>query len=76
MQCLLLVGLGVNEGAGEDQDCGESEEDEDAEFSEFDPDELPGLVDAIKILFSGLQHSSTRKGNAEEDYELEMLGRL
>ena len=53
MQCFLLVGLGINEGAGEDQDGGESEEDEDVEFSEFDPDELPGLVDAIKILFFG-----------------------
>ena len=47
MQCLLLVGLGVNEGAGEEQDSGESEEDEDAEFSKFDPDELPGFLDAI-----------------------------
>ena len=76
VQCLLLVGLGINEGAGEDQDGGESEEDEDAEFSEFDPDELPGLADAIKILFPSLRHSSTRKGKAEEDYELEMLDRL
>jgi hypothetical protein len=76
VQCLLLVGLGINEGAGEDQDGGESEEDEDAEFSEFDPDELPGLVDAIKILFPSLRHSSTRKGKAEEEYELEMLDRL
>lgn len=76
MQCLLLVGLGVNEGAGEDQDGGESEEDEDAVFSEFDPDELPGLVDAIKILFPSLRQASTQKGKAEEDYELEMLDRL
>ena len=75
-QCLLLVGLGVNEGAGEDRNSEESEEDEDVELSEFDSDELPGLLDAIMILFSRLQHSSTRKGNAEEDYELEMLDRL
>ena len=47
MQCLLLVGLGTKWGAGEDQDAGASEEDEDAEFSEFDPDELPGFLDAI-----------------------------
>ena len=33
--CLLLVVLGINEGAGEDKDGRESEEDEDAEFSEF-----------------------------------------
>ena len=75
-QCLLLVGLRINEGAAEDQDGGESEEDEDAEFSEFDSDELPGLVDAIKTLFPSLRHSSTRKGNAEEDYEPKMLDRL
>ena len=47
MQCLLLAGLGINWDAGEDQDAGASEEDEDAEFSEFDPDELPGFLDAI-----------------------------
>ena len=76
MQCLLLIGLGINECAGEDQDGGESEEDDDTEFSELDPDELPGLVDAIKILFPSLRHSSTRKGKAEEDYELEMLDRF
>ena len=35
VQWLLLVGLGINEGAGEDQHGGESEEDEDAELSEF-----------------------------------------
>ena len=75
-QCLLLVGLGVNEGTGEDKDGGESKEDEDAEFSEFDSDELPGLVDAIKTLFPSLRHSSTRKGNAEEDYEPKMLDGL
>ena len=47
MQCLLLVGLGISWGAGEDQDAGAGEEDEDAEFSEFDPNELPGFLDAI-----------------------------
>ena len=45
----------ANKGAGEDQDSGESEED-DAELSEFDPDELPGLVDAIKTLFFESTH--------------------
>ena len=37
----MLVGLRINEGAGEDQDAGESEGDEDAELSEFDSDEPP-----------------------------------
>ena len=55
-QCLLLVGLRFNEGPGEDKDGGENEEDE----SEFDPDELPGLVDAIKILFLGLRRTGSR----------------
>lgn len=76
MQCLLLVGLVINECAGEGQDGGESEEDEDVEFSQLDPDELPGLMDAIKILFPSLRHSSTPKGKAEEDYKLEMLDRF
>ena len=75
MQCLLLVVLGINVGAGEDQDGGESERHKDAELSDFDPDELPGLVDAINIIFHSLRHSSTRKAKAEEDYELETLDR-
>ncbi|KAF8972273.1 hypothetical protein BDZ97DRAFT_1783990 [Flammula alnicola] len=80
VQCLLLVGLGINEKAGKDRDtdADDDEEEEDGEeFSSLDPDELPSLVDAVKILFPSLRDSSSgQKGRAEEEYEMEMLERL
>ncbi|PPQ80290.1 hypothetical protein CVT25_003687 [Psilocybe cyanescens] len=83
VQCLLLVGLGVNEHAGkENVDPAEIDEDDDddEEFSSLDPDELPNLVDAIKILFPSLRDRNSDyigvKGKGEEDYEIEMNERL
>jgi hypothetical protein len=83
VQCLLLFGLGINENVGQKAE-GESEEenageDDDSErkFSDFNPDELPNLVEAIKILFPSLRDSSSgQKDKAEEEYEIEMLERL
>ena len=74
VQCLLQVGLGVNEGAGSRR--GEDVWDDDEDFAHFQPDELPSLVDAVKILFPGLGTSLESKGGAEEEYEREMLERL
>ncbi len=81
VQCLMLVGFGINEKAQVDRDResvyeGEVEDEEDG-FASLDPDELPSLVEAIKILFPNLRdHSSGKKGRAEEEYEMEMLERL
>lgn len=76
VQCLLLVGLGINENAWKNDDDFR-EEDDDEEFSSLDPDELPNLVDAIKILFPNLrQNGSGLKSKGEEEYEVEMLERL
>ncbi|KAF8150187.1 hypothetical protein B0H34DRAFT_732937 [Crassisporium funariophilum] len=78
VQCLLMVGLGINENAGR-RDDGENDEDDedDEEFAGLDPDELPNLVDAMKILFPGLRdNASSQKGREEEEYEVEMLERL
>jgi hypothetical protein len=74
VQCLLLVGLGINENLGiQDVD----EEDEDAAFVSFDPDELPDLIQAIKILFPSSRGGSYGvKEQAEEEYDLEMQERL
>ena len=81
VQCLLLVGLGINENAGRKDEEEESDLDDPAddpeEFAAFDPDELPNLVEAVKILFPSLRDSSAgQKGRAEEEYEIEMLERL
>ena len=74
IQCLLLVGLGLNANAGKLE---EEEEAEDAEFADMDPDELPNLVDAVKVLFPALRDGGlSPKGKEEEEYEDEMLERL
>src|SRR5260221_4652234 len=74
VQCLLLVGLGINENLViQDAD----EEDEDEMFASFDPDELPDLMRAVKILFPSSRTGSFGvKDQAEEEYEMEMLERL
>ena len=79
VQCLLLVGLGINENAGRKDEEEESDDpaDDPEEFAAFDPDELPNLVEAVKILFPSLRDSSAgQKSKAEEEYEMEMLERL
>ncbi|PPQ98178.1 hypothetical protein CVT26_003224 [Gymnopilus dilepis] len=79
VQCLLLVGLGVNENASRvhDGDHEDDELDDDEEFAAFDPDELPNLIEAIKILFPSLRdNSSGVRTKAEEEFEAEMYERL
>jgi hypothetical protein len=72
IQCLLLVGLGLNSNAGNLE-----EKEEEAEFADMDPDELPNLVDAVKVLFPALRDGGlSPKGREEEEYEAEMLERL
>ena len=73
IQCLLLVGLGLNSNPG----IQEEGDDEEAEFADMDPDELPNLVDAVKVLFPALRDGAlSPKGREEEEYEAEMLDRL
>ncbi|PPQ74625.1 hypothetical protein CVT24_004173 [Panaeolus cyanescens] len=51
--------------------------DEDDEFGEMDPDELPSVVEAVKILFPSLRDGGTgKKAKEEEEYEREMMERL
>ncbi|CAA7269446.1 unnamed protein product [Cyclocybe aegerita] len=79
VQCLLLVGLGISENAAKRRDELEldDEDDDEEEFDGLAPDELPNLVDAVKILFPSLRDGSNGvKGHAEEEYGLEMLERL
>ncbi|KAJ7111995.1 hypothetical protein C8R44DRAFT_799092 [Mycena epipterygia] len=69
VDCLLKVGLGMGTPPQENQPKDE--------FSEFDPDELPSLLDAARMLFPALRDgNSGNKGLAEEEFEMEMETRL
>ena len=69
-ECLLTVGLGVGDGSV-------SKGGEDERFQEFDPDDLPNLADAVKLLFPSLRDNvPSRRSVAEDEYEAEMFDRL
>ena len=69
-ECLLTVGLGVEYGTA-------SKGSEDERFQEFDPDDLPSLADAVKLLFPSLRDNvPSRRSVAEDEYEAEMFERL
>ncbi|KAJ7301659.1 hypothetical protein DFH08DRAFT_760092 [Mycena albidolilacea] len=69
---LLKVGLGL--GTAEPP----KDDREKDEFAQFDPDELPSLLDAARMLFpAGLRDgNAARKGLPEEEFEMEMETRL
>ncbi|KAK2459870.1 hypothetical protein APHAL10511_008070 [Amanita phalloides] len=71
VECLLTLGLAMDHGTT-------SEEGNDAMFEEFDPDDLPTLPDAVKLLFPSLRdnNGSSRPSAAEDEYETEMFERL
>ncbi|KAI0925627.1 hypothetical protein AcV5_008312 [Taiwanofungus camphoratus] len=92
LEVLLGVGLGIsqtsqNSGANAETNNtrmeGE-EEEEDDEFKEFDPDDLPDLDDAARVLFPSLRDAGSgepnavyhRREGAELEYEVEMMERL
>ncbi|KAK0480172.1 hypothetical protein IW261DRAFT_1563850 [Armillaria novae-zelandiae] len=71
VECLLTVGLGIIEPVpGRDPPP-------DSAWQEFDPDEMPNLSDAARVLFPGLrQGAPLRKGPEEQEFEMEMDERL
>jgi hypothetical protein len=70
VECLLTVGLGMVENA-------DTELESRSGYEHLDPDDLPGLLDAIKLLFPAWRAAApARKGQAEEEYEIEMHQRL
>ena len=76
VECLLTVGLGLEDAGAKLNGQGE-EEREEVKYSEFDPDDLPGLTEAVKLLFPSLRDGAlSRKGVPEEEYEAEMYERL
>ncbi|KAJ7145100.1 hypothetical protein C8R43DRAFT_1070247 [Mycena crocata] len=69
VDCLLKVGLGMGTPP-------QTDPPKDA-FSQFDPDELPSLTDAARMLFPALREGNRGiKGLAEEEFEMEMETRL
>ena len=69
VRCLLTVGLGMAEGNDRDEPL--------SGFEEFDPDGLPTLREAMKVLFpSSKSRPSPGKCQAEEEYEIEMRERM
>lgn len=81
VHCLLTVGVSVSDhiagvasrldGDGKTDDAGEDP------FEELDPDELPRLVDAARMLFYSLNHGApSREPGAESEFEVEMGHRL
>ncbi|KAJ6512794.1 hypothetical protein C8R45DRAFT_1206779 [Mycena sanguinolenta] len=75
---LLKVGLGFGVTEEAPNHGANDEGDEKDEFAEFDPDELPSLLDAARMLFPAALRDGnmTRKGPAEEEFEMEMETRL
>jgi len=70
VECLLTVGLGI----AEDVD---TELEPKSGFEHLDPDDLPNLLDAMRLLFPVWRTAlPMRKGHAEEEYEMEMHERL
>ncbi|KAG9316122.1 hypothetical protein JVU11DRAFT_3797 [Chiua virens] len=73
--CLLSVGLGMSD------DASHNDEDEtDAMFEWFDPDDLPTLKEAAQIMFPSLNSMASGispcRENAEAEFEAEMKERL
>ncbi|KAJ6507783.1 hypothetical protein C8R47DRAFT_1099541 [Mycena vitilis] len=72
VDCLLKVGLGL--GTPQQGDAPGLRDD----FAQFDPDELPSLLDAARMLFPAALRdgNAANKGLAEEEFEMEMETRL
>ena len=90
LEVLLCVGLGLPPRTGpasprKDKNSGAAQNGKlDDPFEQFDPEDLPGLEDAVKILFPSLRDVNPGRGGlpprrtegAEQEYEVEMTERL
>ncbi|KAF9238552.1 hypothetical protein BU15DRAFT_47614 [Melanogaster broomeanus] len=75
-ECLLSVGLGISDDASTSDD----EESGDSTFEWFDPDDLPSVREAARVMFPALHAIanglSPRRESAEAEFEAEMTDRL
>ncbi|KAG5646135.1 hypothetical protein DXG03_004374 [Asterophora parasitica] len=69
VECLLTVGLGMVDGELEEK------RSDARRFEEFEPDDMPTLLEATKLLFPS-SHSSQRMAQSEKEYGTEMRERL
>lgn len=95
LEVILCVGLGLppkstnpspmrDKGPPEGQNGNSGKGKEREQFEEFDPDDLPNLEDAVKILFPSLREVNPARGGypprrteaPEQEYETEMTERL
>ncbi|KIK94812.1 hypothetical protein PAXRUDRAFT_425596 [Paxillus rubicundulus Ve08.2h10] len=74
--CLLSVGLGISDDASTSDD----EDNGDTIFDWFEPDDLPTVKEAARIMFPALRATAggmpPRRENAEAEFEAEMSERL
>lgn len=81
VECILTCGLGLGSDSPDSQlppsipePAAKVQQQQHDEFAEFDPDELPSLSEAVKMLFPGLRNQ--RRDAAEEEYAREMHERM
>ncbi|KAF9804647.1 hypothetical protein IEO21_09315 [Rhodonia placenta] len=72
---------GAAEGSARQRPEEEEEDEEEDEFKQFDPDDLPELEEATRVLFPslrdpGVANGMHRREGAELEYEIEMVERL
>lgn len=77
LETLMKVGLGMGSGNVKDENGEDVEEEGGDQFSEFDPDDFPTLLESVKVLFPSLRHEvqspgRTLKDEAEVEYGVEM----
>lgn len=76
VECLLSVGLGIADDLGQVN----SPDDADSAFEWFEPDDLPSLKEATRIMFPALRAARNgtpiRREGAEAEFEAEMDERL
>lgn len=80
VECLLSVGLGITDDGLGHRGQVESPDDADFAFEWFEPDDLPSLKEATRIMFPALRAARNgtpiRREGAEAEFEAEMDERL
>ncbi|TFK49711.1 hypothetical protein OE88DRAFT_1662319 [Heliocybe sulcata] len=86
IECVFGVGLGLQPAGGvgsaywNGKESKEDEVEEEEELAKFEPDDLPELVNAVKILFPSLRYkdgpgSKPQPESIEREYQMEMKER-